>query len=114
MKFIYKEIIPVELWLASEQITKKIDIDDTNFVALTKFLKATLLTVGKVLYNGLKTLEFKKLLNTTNYLHYGRSKVRNKTAHNMGKGFVQLVQDVEAIIGTAYPNPVFGGRNSAG
>ena len=30
------------------------------------------------------------------------------------KGFVQLGQDVEAIIGSAYPSFGFGGRNSAG
>jgi len=30
------------------------------------------------------------------------------------KGFVQLRHDVEAIIGSAYPNFIFGGRNSAG
>ncbi len=68
LKFINEEIIPVETWLASEQITKGIDIDDTDFVALTKFLKATLWTGDKVLYNGLKKLEFKKLLNTTELL----------------------------------------------
>ncbi|MBL0307686.1 MAG: hypothetical protein IPQ25_17150 [Chitinophagaceae bacterium] len=30
------------------------------------------------------------------------------------KGFVQLGHDVEAIIGSAYPSFIFGGRNSAG
>ena len=68
LKFINEEIIPVETWLASEQITKGIDIGDTDFVALTKFLKATLWTGDKILYNGLKRLEFKKLLNTTELL----------------------------------------------
>jgi predicted nucleic acid-binding protein len=68
LKFINEEIIPVEMWLASEEITKGIDIDDTDFVALTKFLKATLWTGDKVLYNGLKKLDFKKLLSTTELL----------------------------------------------
>jgi predicted nucleic acid-binding protein len=68
LKFINEEIIPVETWLASEEITKGIDIDDTDFVALTKFLKATLWTGYKVLYNGLKKLNFKKLLNTAELL----------------------------------------------
>ena len=68
LKFINEEIIPVEMWLASEEITKGIDIDDTDFVALTKFLKATLWTGDKVLYNGLKKLGFKKLLKTTELL----------------------------------------------
>ncbi len=68
LKFINEEIIPEETWLASEEITKGIDIDDTDFVALTKFLKATLWTGDKVLYNGLKKMNFKKLLNTTELL----------------------------------------------
>jgi predicted nucleic acid-binding protein len=68
IKFINEEIIPVEIWLASEEITKGIDIDDTDFVALTKFLKATLWTGDKVLYNGLKKLGFKKLINTAELL----------------------------------------------
>ena len=65
LKFVNEEIIPVETWLASEEITKGIDIDDTDFVAMTKFLKATLWTGDKVLYNGLKKIGFKKILNTT-------------------------------------------------
>lgn len=68
LKFINEEIIPLETWLASEQLTKGIDIDDTDFVALTKFLRATLWTGDKVLYNGLKKINFKKLLNTTELL----------------------------------------------
>ena len=68
LKFINEEIIPVETWLASEEITKGIDIDDTDFVALAKFLKATLWTGDKVLYSGLKKTGFKKLLNTTELL----------------------------------------------
>jgi predicted nucleic acid-binding protein len=68
LNFINEEIIPVETWLASEQLTKGIDIDDTDFVALTKFLRATLWTGDKALYNGLKKLNFKKILNTTELL----------------------------------------------
>ncbi len=68
LKFINEEIIPMKVWLASEEITKIIDIDDIDFVALTKFLKATLWTGDKVLYNGLKRLNFKKIVNTTELL----------------------------------------------
>lgn len=68
LKFINEDIIPVETWLASEQITKGIDLDDTDFVALTKFLKATLWTGDKILYIGLEKLGFKKVLNTTELL----------------------------------------------
>jgi len=68
IKFVNEEIIPVETWLASEDITNGIDIDDTDFVALTKFLKATLWTGDKVLYKSLKKIGFKKILNTTEIL----------------------------------------------
>jgi predicted nucleic acid-binding protein len=68
LKFVNEEIIPAETWLASEEITKGIDIDDTDFVAMTKFLKATLWTGDKALYNGLKKIGFKKILNTTELL----------------------------------------------
>jgi predicted nucleic acid-binding protein len=68
LKFINEEIIPASTWLTSEEITRGIDIDDTDFVALTQFLKATLWTGDKVLYNGLKKLNFKKLVNTTELL----------------------------------------------
>lgn len=68
LKFVNEEIIPVETRLASEEITIGIDIDDTDFVAMTKFLKATLWTGDKVLYNGLKKIGFKKILNTAELL----------------------------------------------
>jgi predicted nucleic acid-binding protein len=74
LKFINEEIIPVETWLASEQIVKGIDIDDTDFVALTKFLKATLWPGDKILYNGLKILDFRKLINTAQLLELRMTK----------------------------------------
>ena len=43
-------------------------MDDTDFVALTKFLKATLWTGDKSLYEGLKRLDFKKMINTSELL----------------------------------------------
>jgi predicted nucleic acid-binding protein len=78
LKFISEEIIPQEIWLASEEITKGIDIDDTDFVALTKFLKATLWTGDMVLYKGLKKLEFKKIINTLEILELRRTKKLKK------------------------------------
>ena len=77
IKFINEEIIPVETWLASEEITKDIDIDDTDFVALSKFLKATLWTGDKVLYDELKEISFKKLLNTKEMLALRANKIEN-------------------------------------
>ena len=74
LKFINEEIIPAETWLASEQITKGLDVDDTDFVALTKFLKATLWTGDKILYRGLKKLNFKRVMNTAELLALRASK----------------------------------------
>jgi predicted nucleic acid-binding protein len=68
LKFIDEDVIPTEIWLASEELIKEIDIDDIDFVALTKFLDGILWTGDKVLYNGLKKIEFKKILNTTELL----------------------------------------------
>ncbi|MFN0083212.1 MAG: PIN domain-containing protein [Ferruginibacter sp.] len=77
IKFINEEIIPVEIWLASEEITKEIDIDDIDFIALSKFLKASLWTGDKVLYNGLKKLSYRKLLNTKEMLALRAGKIEN-------------------------------------
>lgn len=68
LKFVNEEIIPTEIWLDSEKITKDFDIDDTDFVALTKFMKATLWTGDKVLYSRLKKCKFRKVLNTSELL----------------------------------------------
>ncbi len=68
LKFINEEIIPVEIWLDAEEITKDVDIDDIDFVALTKFLKATLWTGNKVLHNELKKRSLKKVVNTAELL----------------------------------------------
>jgi hypothetical protein len=37
-----------------------------------------------------------------------------KKSERTPKAFVPLGHDVEAIIGSAYPSFIFGGRNSAG
>lgn len=64
LHFINEEIIPEEIWLSSESLMQQIDIDDIDFVALTKFLKAHLWTGDKVLYNGLKQHGFTKVFST--------------------------------------------------
>jgi len=75
LNFINEEIIPGETWITSEKMTAGIDIDDIDFVALAKFLNATLWTGDKVLYNGLKKLKFKKMVNTTELLALRISKI---------------------------------------
>ena len=74
ISFINEEIIPSETWLIAEVFTLDIDIDDTDFVALTKFLRASLWTSDKILYEGLKNKRFKKLLNTSELIELRRIK----------------------------------------
>jgi predicted nucleic acid-binding protein len=76
IKFINEEIIPMETWLAAEEITKGVDTDDIDFVAMTKFLKATLWTGDKVLYKGLKKQGFKKIINTTELFDLRTTKIQ--------------------------------------
>jgi len=66
--FINEEQIPEKIWLKAENLTVDIDIDDTDFVALTDYLKGVLWTGDKVLYNGLKNKGFKKVANTQDLL----------------------------------------------
>jgi predicted nucleic acid-binding protein len=70
MHFINEELIPVKTWLAAEEIATDIDIDDSDFIALTKHLKGHLWTGDKELYDGLKKKNFKKLFNTTELLPF--------------------------------------------
>ena len=76
IKFINEEIIPVETWLVAEEITKDIDIDDIDFIALSKFLKAILWTGNKVLYKGLKKQRFKKIINATELFDLRTTKIQ--------------------------------------
>lgn len=64
INFINEELIPEKQWLSAERIVKDIDIDDSDFVALTNFMKGHLWTGDKPLYNGLKEKNFKKVINT--------------------------------------------------
>ncbi len=64
IKFINEELIPEKTWLAAEELVKDIDMDDADFIALTKHLKSYLWTGDKELYNGLKRKSFKRVYNT--------------------------------------------------
>jgi len=54
--------------LKAENLTTNIDIDDTDFVALTDYLKGVLWTGDKELYNGLINKGFKKVVCTQELL----------------------------------------------
>lgn len=66
--FINEELIPEKEWLKAEQLAEKIDLNDTDFIALTKYLKATLWTGDKVLYAGLKSIGFRSVMATSDLL----------------------------------------------
>lgn len=65
INFINEELIPEKTWIKSEELVGDIDIDDIDFIALTKHLKGYLWTGDKVLYSGLKEKKFSKVLNTS-------------------------------------------------
>lgn len=70
IRFISEELISPKVWKESEEIVKDIDIDDIDFVALTKFLKGYLWTGDKALYKGLKDKNFKRVFNTSELITY--------------------------------------------
>lgn len=64
IKFINVELIPRKLFLKAEELTKDIDIDDTEFVALTEHIRGKLWTGDKELIKGLKRKKWDKLIST--------------------------------------------------
>ena len=75
LTFINEELIPPNDWGKAELLVEDIDIDDIDFVALTKYLKAGLWTGDKPLYEGLKAKRFKSIYNTQDMLN-----LRNRLA----------------------------------
>ena len=47
INFINEELIPAKTWIAAAEIVEHIDIDDSDFIALTKHLKGYLWTGTK-------------------------------------------------------------------
>ena len=60
INFINEELIPEKRWLEARSLVSDIDIDDVDFVALTKHLKGGLWTGDKPLYTGLKKRNLQK------------------------------------------------------
>jgi predicted nucleic acid-binding protein len=65
IQMINEELIPEKTWLFAEALVKDIDIDDVDFIALTKHIKGYLWTGDKELYNGLKKKKYTKVYNTS-------------------------------------------------
>lgn len=66
--FINESLIPKKIWEEAEQLVKDIDIDDIDFIALTKHLKAMLWTGDKALYLKLQKKGFNNILVTSRLL----------------------------------------------
>ena len=64
IKFINVQLIPGKQFLKAELLTADIDIDDTEFVALTEHIRGKLWTGDKELIKGLKRKKWDKFLTT--------------------------------------------------
>ena len=68
ISFINVELIPKSLFIKSEKLTNSIDIDDTEFVALTEHIRGKLWTGDKELARGLRKQHWAKLISTEELL----------------------------------------------
>lgn len=64
IRFINVKLIPKEIYQKAEALTKDVDIDDTEFVALTEHAKAKLWSGDKELLKGLKKKKWNKAVTT--------------------------------------------------
>jgi predicted nucleic acid-binding protein len=62
IKFINVQLIPEKLFLKAESLTFDVDIDDTEFVALTEHIHGKLWTGDKELIKGLKKKKWDKFV----------------------------------------------------
>lgn len=64
IRFIDPKLIPKQIYEKSLTLTHDVDIDDTEFVALTQFLKGRLWSGDKKLKSGLEAKGWKKFVTT--------------------------------------------------
>ena len=64
IRFINAELIPVTLFTKAEKLTLNVDVDDTEFVALTEHIRGKLWTGDKELAKGLISRKWNKLIST--------------------------------------------------
>lgn len=64
LTFINEELIPKNDWLAAEILVADIDTGDIDFVALARYLRGSLWTGNRLLYDGLKTKRFRTAYST--------------------------------------------------
>lgn len=64
IRFINPGLIPKETYLKAEELTKRIDIDDTEFIALTEHLKGQFWSGDKKLRKGLIKKNWNRFITT--------------------------------------------------
>lgn len=64
IRFINVELIPVKLFVKAKILTSDIDIDDTEFIAMTEHVRGKLWTGDKELIKGLKKKGWNRTLST--------------------------------------------------
>lgn len=64
IRFINLKLIPKESYETAESLTKDVDIDDTEFVALTEHIKGRLWSGDKELQKGLSKKGWNKFIST--------------------------------------------------
>ena len=68
IRFIDANLIPSNVFLSSQELLNEIDVDDTEFVALTDHIHGKLWSGDKALQDGLKLQKWNKFI-TTNELY---------------------------------------------
>ena len=76
LMFINEELILQTDWKKAEFLVADIDLDDTDFVALTRYLKGSLWTGDKPLYEGLKAKRFRTVYNTQDMIRLRNRLIR--------------------------------------
>lgn len=64
IRFINVELIPLKLFIKAEKLAVDIDIDDTEFIALTEHVRGKLWTGDKQLIKGLKKKNWNQTIST--------------------------------------------------
>jgi predicted nucleic acid-binding protein len=64
IRFINVELIPLKLFIKAEKLAADIDIDDTEFIALTEHVRGKLWTGDKQLIKGLKKKNWNQAVTT--------------------------------------------------
>ena len=64
IRFINYNLIPIEIYNYAEKLTQDVDIDDTEFIALTEHIKGKLWTGDKVLIKGISKKNWNKFITT--------------------------------------------------